>query len=472
MRTAIATLVVAFTATAIFAAAAPAAPTEINLRIEGRTETLFEGPILTEGHNVRAAGDSKAPAAGRRCNGLNDNAHPTPGPTPTAAGADAMAIVGEGFDGDWYAAPFEDYFITQWGPDRQSNAAAEYWGLVVNDVFTSVGGCQYQLAGGDEVLWVYDAFNNRPRLLLYPGDYSGGAVRLSAEAQLGVPFAVEVDAWSGFNEGAPSNPPPRSSEAFAGAEVAPVVESAKGFEDIDTGSPVAAPTGADGRTTITFDAPGWQRIKATRIVAGKETVIRSNRLDVCVVATLGEGCGPLPPDDAARVPPSEGTAGPEPEAPLPGSEAPIGGEVPGSDNSSGGGGGAGAGPDIAVPAGTAAGERRRQLSSCGEPAGSSPDSTSAVRLSSPGLDRARIAAGLLGVSWSVRDPATAVVGWRICSLTLGKAGRRYVSRASGHAQTSATVRLPEGASYRLRLVVADALGRTTKLDLGKVRVPR
>jgi len=471
MRTAIATLVVAFTATAIVAPAAPAAPTEVNLRIEGRTETLFEGPILTEGHNVRAFGDDKAPAAGRRCNGLNNNAHPTPGPTPTAAGADAMAIVGQGFDGDWYAAPFEDYFITQWGPDRQSNAAAEYWGLVVNDVFTSVGGCQYQLAEGDEVLWVYDAFNNRPRLLLYPGDYSGGAVRLTAEAQIGVPFAVEVDAWTGFNEGAPSNPPPRSSEAFAGAEVAPVVESAKGFEEIDAGSAVAAPTGADGRTSITFSTPGWHRIKATRIVAGKETVIRSNRLDVCVVATLGEGCGPLPADDVAGVPPSEEPGEPEVpvpggEVPLPGGEAPIGGEVPGGDKSSGGGG-AGVGPGAAAPAGG----KRRQPILCGEPIGSSSDPTNAVRLPSRALDRNRLAAGLLGVSWSVRDPAAAVVGWRICSLTIGMAGGRYVSRASGRAQSSATLRLSKGAAYRLRIVVADSLGRTASLELGKVRVP-
>src|SRR6187200_1737592 len=65
---------------------AQAAPTQVNVRIEGRSETLFEGPILTEGHNVRASSDSSAPPGGRRCNGLNNGQNPSPGPTPTAAG--------------------------------------------------------------------------------------------------------------------------------------------------------------------------------------------------------------------------------------------------------------------------------------------------------------------------------------------------------------------------------------------------
>ena len=55
-----------------------------------------------------------------------------------------MAILGEGFDGDWYAGTFDDYFITQWGPERQDVGEGEYWGVVVNNVFTIVGGCQYQ----------------------------------------------------------------------------------------------------------------------------------------------------------------------------------------------------------------------------------------------------------------------------------------------------------------------------------------
>src|SRR6185295_6243691 len=41
--------------------AAQAAPTEVNVRIEGKTETLFEGPILSDGHNIKGITDTGAP---------------------------------------------------------------------------------------------------------------------------------------------------------------------------------------------------------------------------------------------------------------------------------------------------------------------------------------------------------------------------------------------------------------------------
>ncbi|HVY95901.1 MAG TPA: hypothetical protein VHA54_02965 [Solirubrobacterales bacterium] len=453
MRTKLATLVVALTAVAVLAPAAQAAPTEVNVRIEGKTETLFEGPILTDGHNVRATSDGKAPPAGRRCNGLNANAHPTAGPTPTAAAVDAMAIRGQGFDGDWYAEPFEDYFITQWGPDRQDVGAAEYWGLAVNNVFTSVGGCQFQDREGDEVLWVYDAFGARPRLLLYPGDYGGGPVRLTAEAQLGVPFAVEVDSWNGHGEGAPPATPQRSTEPFAGAEVAPVVESAKGFEEVDVGSPATVTTAADGSAEVTFDAPGWHRLKATEVVAGRETVIRSNRLDVCVATTPGAGCGPPPADDLVRTPPA---------IELPGGEGPGGG--PGTDPGPGPTGpGTSTQPQAPSPA---SGAHARGASGAATAPGASP-----VRVALRGLDRSRLAAGLVGVSWRLRDPGPGLARWRISSQLVGERRARFVTRASGRAGTSATVRLPKGAVYRLRIVFTDTLGRSSTASLGRVRVP-
>ncbi len=458
MRIKLATLVVAITAVTVLAPAAQAAPTELNVRIEGKTETLFEGPILTDGHNIRASGDTKAPAGGRRCNGLNNNAHPTPGPTPTAAAVDAMAIDGEGFDGDWYAEPFEDYFITQWGPDRQDVGAAEYWGVVVNNVFTSVGGCQFQDHEGDEALWVYDAFNGRPRLLLYPGDYSGGPVQLTAEAQVGVPFAVEVDAWDAYNEGAPPATPQRSTEPFEGAEVAPVVESAKGFEEVDVDSPATVTTAADGSAEVTFDTPGWHRLKATKVVAGKETVVRSNRLDVCVAATLGAGCGPLPADDVVRTPP-----GPE----EPGGENP-GGEDPGTDPGSGEKD-PGKPTEPQTPGSGGGGDKAQGSSATAAPG---PPTPGPVRAALRGLDRSRLAAGLVGVSWRLRDAGPGVTHWSISSALVGKPRAPFVTRASGRGGTAATVRLPKGAAYRLRIVFTDVLGRSSTASLGRVRVPR
>ncbi len=176
MRIRIAALCVASLITIALAPVAQAAPTQVNVRIEGRTETLFEGPILTDGHNVRASSDSSGRRPAGAATGSTTAGTRCRDPTPTAAAADAMSLIGEDFDGLWYAQPFEDYFITRWGPDGQNEGAGEYWGVVVNNVFTSVGGCQYQLDGGDEVLWVYDAFGNRPRLLLYPAGYSAGAL--------------------------------------------------------------------------------------------------------------------------------------------------------------------------------------------------------------------------------------------------------------------------------------------------------
>ena len=59
MRMLITTLAVAFLITVTTAGVAGAAPREVNVRIEGKSETLFEGPILTEGHDVRASSDTQ-----------------------------------------------------------------------------------------------------------------------------------------------------------------------------------------------------------------------------------------------------------------------------------------------------------------------------------------------------------------------------------------------------------------------------
>ena len=124
MRSLVAALGVAAVALLV-AASAGAAPTNVEVRIEGRAETLFEGRVQTEPHGVRAASDTKL-AAGklRRCDGLNplDPQNTAPAVTPTAASADAMALLGETFDGQWYKS-YQDYFVTRFGPDAQNVAA-------------------------------------------------------------------------------------------------------------------------------------------------------------------------------------------------------------------------------------------------------------------------------------------------------------------------------------------------------------
>jgi Domain of unknown function (DUF4430) len=301
MRTTIATLTVAILL--IIAAGVQAAPTLVNVRIEGKGETLFEGPVLTEGHDVKASSDIQE----RPCDGIDplDPQNKTPGSTPTSASVDAMSIVGETFDGQWYPG-YDDYFITRWGPDEQDPADGAYWGILVNDVFTNVGGCQYELHENDEVLWVYDAFKERADLALFPAGDTASSPPLTAIAQLGQPFGVQVDVYDDDKEDNPPVEPDRADATpYEGAEVSPVLTSSKGFEQVETTSPEAVTTNSEGKASITFTTPGWHRIKAGTPLdgEGEEEAIRSNRIDVCVPAEGETGCGPSPSEDDPRTPP-------------------------------------------------------------------------------------------------------------------------------------------------------------------------
>jgi len=289
----------------ILTASAEAAPVELTVRIEGATKTLFEGPILSDGHDVRASSDSQA----RHCDGTNGGANPGPGPTPTAAAVDAMGLIGEDFDGRWYPG-FDDYLVERWGPDAQEPEASAYWGLLVNGILTPVGGCQWQDAPGDEVLWAYDAFTGRSFL------------RLSAVAttvEVGQPLEVSVQSYSGGEGEEPQ------VEPAAGVTVAPVAtEPGSGFQTVQVGSPTAVATAADGTASLSFDSPGWQRLKAQE----DGGYVRSNRLDVCVEPIGGGGCGPLPADARLRVPdrylapPEQGSPPPDSGSSRPAAVAP------------------------------------------------------------------------------------------------------------------------------------------------------
>jgi hypothetical protein len=69
-------------------------PTLVNLRIEGSTSTIFEGPIVTLGHNVTTTSGGN-----HHCDGTNNNQNPSPGPTCTSALDDAAKIDHFTFDG-------------------------------------------------------------------------------------------------------------------------------------------------------------------------------------------------------------------------------------------------------------------------------------------------------------------------------------------------------------------------------------
>lgn len=263
---------------------AEAALTELTVRIEGAQKTLFEGPIRTEGHQVQATSDTEP----RPCDATNNGAHPAPGPTPTAASVDAMELAGEDFDGDWYPG-YDDYFIQQWGPDREDGNTFAYWGILVNGAFTSVGGCQFLAQAGDEVFWAYDAFNGREMLWLSAATDPGFPAAPTASVEVGEPLDLVVEA------GDQPNPDPAEN-----VTVAPVATAAgSGYQTVETGNADAVTTDADGEANVSFDTPGWHRIKAQK----EAGFIRSNRLDVCVEPVGGGSCGPLPADAAVRTPP-------------------------------------------------------------------------------------------------------------------------------------------------------------------------
>ena len=81
-------------ATAAFAAAAVNPLIPVKLRIEGDTKTIFEGKVLTRGHNVTTPSGGTHP-----CNGLNDKANTVPGATCTSALANAAHLHKFTFDG-------------------------------------------------------------------------------------------------------------------------------------------------------------------------------------------------------------------------------------------------------------------------------------------------------------------------------------------------------------------------------------
>ena len=301
--------------------------TRVNVRIVGKTKTLFEGPIWTEGHDVHSAepdgGNAAEDVAEQPCDGINqlDPQNLQPGPTPTAASVNAMELAGEteAMDGQWYPG-FNDYFIKQWGSDEENGEREDKsWGILVNNVYTAVGGCQDQLHDGDEVLWIYNAFQSRPILGLFAAGehYSSGTRPLTATAELDRPFEVAVDAYDDHGEGQPPATPertPADTTPYEGAEVAPVQTSAKGFETVQRESSETEITDSEGKASITFTTPGWHRIMAgaplraltkeeqEEGVIPEEEAIRSNRLDVCVPPTGQTDCGEPPAEDLIRTP--------------------------------------------------------------------------------------------------------------------------------------------------------------------------
>jgi len=135
---------------ALFSWAAPNQPTSVSLRVEGLTKTIFEGTIITTGHNVTTVSGGN-----HHCDGTNNGENTLPGPTCTSALDNASKNLFT-FDGT-FSTQFDDFFITSIGGDTQTST--RFWGILLNYEFTPVGGCQQEVKANDEILFAFDAFN-------------------------------------------------------------------------------------------------------------------------------------------------------------------------------------------------------------------------------------------------------------------------------------------------------------------------
>ena len=259
----------------ITAATATAAPVTVNLRVEGSTQTFFDGPVTTDARNLVTPSD---PSPGHPCD-VADNGPTPPGGgtagTPTTALADAAAASGLAFDAQWFGStPFgdvNDYFVNQVGADvNQNSGSFASWGLAVNYTPVSTGGCQIAVTPGMDVLWAYDFFNKTHLLKL------GGP----SVANVGESVVVRV---------------------VDGQDNSPVADASV------RGSQGSAATDSNGYVATTFGAAGVYALKAD-----KADSVRSNTLLICVHNGDDGTCGTTkatqpataPAQQPANLPPS------------------------------------------------------------------------------------------------------------------------------------------------------------------------
>jgi hypothetical protein len=228
---------VALVVVALAAPAAAAAPVSVNLRVEGQSRTIFDGPVTTDGHAITTPSGGTHP-----CDGTNNGAHPATVPVATAALDDGARINNFTWDADWFAGNLNDFAVKEVAGEQQTST--QFWGYAVNFKFASVGGCQMRVNQGDEVLWIFDAFS-KAHVLKLAGP---------SAATTGAPVTVDV---TDGGDGSPQ----------AGASVG------------------GAQTGADGKATLTFADAGIHRLKAERADS-----VRSNTLTLCVDPPGAEPC--------------------------------------------------------------------------------------------------------------------------------------------------------------------------------------
>jgi hypothetical protein len=248
---------------------AQAVPITVNLRVEGSSKTLFEGPITTDARTIEAPdyvakGEAAGPPHPHLCD-VNENGEfpagtfGVPYGTPTTALYDAAQSLGLPFDAYWYA-PLNDFFVNGIGSDETTS-----WGYAVDYTTASIGGCQLQLAPGNEVLWSA-TFAASKHLLKLSGP---------ATANVGSSLTVHVA------DGQIGSPIPGAA----------IGEDVAGLTTTIPDSPV---TNGEGNATIALTHSGIVTLKATQPES-----VRSNGLVVCVHNGNDGTCGTTLPGVSA-----------------------------------------------------------------------------------------------------------------------------------------------------------------------------
>jgi hypothetical protein len=225
------------------AAPAGAAPVTVNLRVEGATRTLFEGPVATDVRPFQFSGDPNT----YECDGMSPaGSSTTPVPTRGAAitaAAQAGQLSMTGTFSTMFGSPT---FETVDGENVAFDAStSKYLAEFKNGALSPTGACGDPLSNGDDVLFAY-------------GTSSETVLKLSgpSTAAPGTPVVLHV---TNRADGSP----------VAGAVVA------------------GSTSAADGAVTVgPFGTAGEQDLKAT-----KDGAIRSNRLSVCVTTGSDGACG-------------------------------------------------------------------------------------------------------------------------------------------------------------------------------------
>jgi hypothetical protein len=223
-----------------------AAPATVQLRVEGASSTIFEGPVTTDGKTITKGTDTLA------CDGTSANPPQGPGPTMTSALDDGLASAGL----SWEASFFNDFFVSSINGEANDIGGNRYWGYALNGVAVSVGGCQQLVQPGDEVLFAFDFFTQTP-----PNYPPKPLLRLAGPGKVATGAQADVTVTD-----------ETTGTAFAGASV--------GGQQSD----------AAGRARLVFASPGLVSLKAE--APGS---VRSNALKICVSADGNGDCG-VPPE--------------------------------------------------------------------------------------------------------------------------------------------------------------------------------